>query len=75
MCRLCRNNSYTHNNTTYVAAYNDCIIIIKNVPCIECELCGEQYFTDRVSEKIERLANSAKELMAELSVIDYAKAA
>ena len=48
-------------------------IIIKNVPCEECEQCGEKYYTDEVAEKIERMVNLAKQMMQEIAVLDYAK--
>ena len=61
--------------TTHVVNYQSCIIIIRNVPCLECEQCGEKYYTDEVAEKLERLVNAAKQLMQEISVVDYSTAA
>ena len=61
--------------TTHVVNYRDCIIVIKNVPCEECEQCGEKFYTDEVAERLEELAAAAKRLMQEISVIDYQKAA
>lgn len=55
--------------------YKECIIVIKNVPCLECEICGEITFSDEVSEKLELLVNTAKKLMQDISVIDYCKVA
>jgi len=46
-----------------------------DVPCLECDQCGEKYYTDEVAEKLERLVNSAKQLMQEISVVDYKTAA
>lgn len=61
--------------TTHVVNYKNCIIVIKNVPCEECEQCGEKFYTDEVAEHLEVIVNSAKKLMQEISVIDYNKAA
>ena len=55
--------------------YKNCIIVIKNVPCEECEQCGEKFYTDKVAERLEELVSAAKRLMQEISVIDYQKAA
>ena len=49
--------------------------MIKNVPCLECEQCGEKYYTDAVAEKLETLIDMAKKMMQEIAVIDYQKAA
>ena len=75
MCMFCKNKTYTESTTTHVVNYKDCIIIIRNVPCLECEQCGEKYYTDEVAEKIERIVETAKKLMQEISVVDYKTAA
>lgn len=75
MCKYCKCETVKPSVTTYVVNYKGCLIIIKNVPCEECEQCGEKYFTDDVAEKLEQILNSAKHLMQEISVLDYEKAA
>lgn len=75
MCMFCKNKTYTESTTTHVVNYQNCIIIIRNVPCLECDQCGEKYYTDEVAEKLERIVNSAKQLMQEISVVDYKTAA
>ena len=50
-------------------------IAVKNVPCEECEQCGEKFYTDEVAEQLEKMVDSAKKLMQEISVIDYSKVA
>ena len=75
MCNACFNDNKIHTTTTFTVEYKDCIIVIKNVPCLECGVCGEVTFTDDVSAKLETLVNTAKQLMQEISVIDYDKAA
>lgn len=61
--------------TTHVVNYKDCIIVIKNVPCLECDRCGEKYYTDDVVEKLEEIIDTAKKMMQEIAVIDYQQAA
>lgn len=75
MCNACFDDNKRNTKTTFTVEYKGCIIVIKNVPCLECEICGEVTFTDKVSEKLESLVNAAKKLMQEISVIDYSKAA
>jgi YgiT-type zinc finger domain-containing protein len=72
---FCKNKTFIESTTTHVVNYQNCIIIIRNVPCLECDQCGEKYYTDAVAEKLERLVNSAKQLMQEISVVDYKTAA
>ena len=49
--------------------------MIKNVPCEECEQCGEKYYTDEVAEQLEKMVNLAKQMMQEIAVLDYSKVA
>lgn len=41
--------------TTHVVNYSNSVIIIKNVPCEECEQCGEIFYSDEVAEQLENL--------------------
>ena len=43
MCMYCKGKTMLPSLTTHVVNYKNCIIIIKNVPCEECEQCGEKY--------------------------------
>ena len=71
----CKNSSFKKSITTHVVNYKDCIIVIKNVPCLECDQCGEKYYTDDVAEKLEEIIGTAKKMMQEIAVIDYQQAA
>ena len=51
------------------------IIVIKNVPCEECEQCGEKYYTDEVAEQLEKMVNLAKQMMQEIAILDYSNVA
>ena len=75
MCMFCKNTTTIQSTTTHVVNYKDCIIVIKNVPCLECDQCGEKYYTDEVAEKLEMIVNMAKKLVQEIAVIDYKQAA
>ena len=75
MCMFCKCDTVKESVTTHVVNYRNCIIVIKNVPCEECEQCGEKFYSDEVAERLEQLVSAAKRLMQEISVIDYQKAA
>lgn len=71
MGMFCRCDRIKKSTTTYVVNYKGCIIIIKNVPCEECEQCGEIYYTDEVAGHLETMVNMMKKMMQEISVMDY----
>ena len=75
MCMLCKCDTVKQSTTTHVVDYNGSVIVIKNVPCGECEQCGEIFYTDEVAERLEKIVNDAKKLLQDLSVLDYSKVA
>ena len=70
MCEECFNDNKIHATTTFTVEYNKRFIIVRNVPCLECKVCGEVTFTNDVSARIEQLVNAAKNLLQDGSVID-----
>ena len=75
MCKYCKGTDLIPSTTTHVVNYKNCIIIVKNVPCIECAQCGEKYYTDETVEELELLVDKAKKMLQDIAVIDYTKAA
>ena len=75
MCMLCKCDSVKKSTTTHGVNYKGTVIVIKNVPCDECEQCGEVFYSDETAQRLEEMVNNAKKLLQEVSVIDYQKAA
>lgn len=73
MCFYCGCKNTVPSVTNHVVNYEDCVIVIKNVPCEECELCGEKYFSDEIMEQLEKIVNAAKRLATEVFVTDFKK--
>ena len=71
MCMYCKGKDFFESTTTHVVNYKNCLIIIKNVPCVECEQCGEKFYTDEVAEISDKIISAAKKFSQEISVIDY----
>lgn len=75
MCNECFSDDKIKTTTTFTVEYKSCIIIVRNVPCMECQLCGEITFSDEVSAKLEAIVNSVKPVLQDVSIIDYPKVA
>ena len=75
MCMYCKGKDFIETTTTHVVNYKNCLIIIKNVPCVECDQCGEKFFTDEVAEILDKIISMAKKFTQEISIIDYQQAA
>jgi len=52
-CSFCGNKNVSKKSVQYVYKRNDRFLIVDNVPCEQCEFCGEQYFEASVLKKIE----------------------
>lgn len=71
MCYYCKAQTTVASTTTHVVTLNDCIIIIRNVPCEECAQCGEKYFSDEVMARLEEIVDQARVVAGELLVTEY----
>ena len=61
--------------TTDVTDLGNCLVIIRNVPCYKCQECNEVIYTADVVQHLEKIVEMAKNLMQEVSIIDYSKVA
>ena len=61
--------------TTSVTDLGNCLVIVRNVPCYKCTECDEIFYTGDVVEQLEKIIDTAKKLMQEVSIIDYGKVA
>lgn len=75
MCMYCKCNDLVLSTTTHAVNYKGSIIIVKNVPCEECEQCGAKYYSDETARQLEKLVGKAKQFMQEISVINYSRIA
>ncbi|MEY8378767.1 type II toxin-antitoxin system MqsA family antitoxin [Lachnospiraceae bacterium 56-18] len=48
--------------TTNVTDLQDCLIIVRNVPCFKCLECNEIIYTGDVIQQLEEIIDSAKKL-------------
>ncbi len=75
MCNVCFGDDKIKTTTTFTVEYKGCIIVVRNVPCLECQKCGEITFTDEVADQLEKIVAAAKTVLQDVSVIDYSKVA
>ncbi len=70
-CFFCKGN-VAESTTTHMIELENCILIVKNVPCLKCKQCGEVAFSSDVIEKLDDIAATFKNAMTEVAVINYA---
>jgi len=54
VCSFCGNTNFKVKKVQYIYKHNDRSLIVNDVPCEECESCGEQYFEANTLKKVER---------------------
>lgn len=70
MCFFCKGD-LKQSFTDHVVRLENCIIIIKGVPCEECVQCGETFYDDATATRLEVLVNSVKGMVRDVAVFDY----
>jgi YgiT-type zinc finger domain-containing protein len=53
-CNFCGNKNFRETCTQYIYKHDGKMLIVEDVPCEQCEYCGEQYFKGEVLRKIEK---------------------
>lgn len=73
-CFLCK-GKMKPGFTTHMMELPHCLLIVKKVPCMICEQCGEVAFDSDVIEQLDRIAAKAGDAMTEIAVVQYKKSA
>lgn len=72
-CFFCK-GALEEARTTHVVTLPDCIIIIKNVPCLRCKQCGEESYSNEVAMQLERIVKAVKQAVTtEIAVLEYSQ--
>ena len=58
VCHFCGNKNLKNTKVQYTYKHNNNFLIVDDVPCEQCEYCGEQYFKGSVLKQIEEEFNS-----------------
>ena len=53
-CVFCGHEHLAAKTTRYIYQKNAQLFVVEQVPCTECQFCGEEYFDFSVLQKIEK---------------------
>ncbi|MBF0295905.1 MAG: type II toxin-antitoxin system MqsA family antitoxin [Magnetococcales bacterium] len=71
-CPFCGHRNMADKQVEYLYRSGERFLVVTDVPCLECEFCGEQYFEAVVLKKIERdfvaIQNTGKKPMKTIMV-------
>ena len=51
----------------------DHCIIIKNVSALVCSQCGEAYYSDEISDKLEGIMKRLQDIVKDIAIFEYDK--
>ena len=72
-CFFCK-GSMTESTTIHTVQLQNCIVVIKNVPCQKCEQCGEVVINAEVASRIEEIVSGFEKVLTEIAVVNYSVA-
>lgn len=73
-CMKCGKDAYK-STTSEAIEMEFGLLVIRNIPCYKCEECDEIFYTGDVVEKIEEITDRVKQLMQEITIVNYSTAA
>jgi len=74
-CVICKNGNTHKGKTTVTLERNGTIVIIKDVPAMFCENCGEYYLDTKITHEVLKRAEQSVEKGTEIEVINMKKVA
>ena len=69
-CFKCKGNIIS-KNANYILDLDGSIIIIKNVPSLVCDQCGEEFYENDVMKRIEKIVGLFKNALTEIAIVNY----
>lgn len=72
-CFSCKGGNLKEELKTYVATLDDCVIIVKHVPSLVCQQCGDIYYENDVMKKLEKIVDTLEDIVKEVAIVEYSK--
>jgi len=68
LCPLCGGKKVT-SKTTFTVDYGAGLVVVRRLPAMRCNQCGEEWISNETSQKLEKLVEEAKAKKTELEVV------
>ena len=69
-CPLCGGEKI-ESTTSFTADFVQGVVIVRDVPALDCNQCGEEWISSDVSAKLEEIVSVAKKQKQEVFVAKY----
>ena len=74
-CVVCKHGELVPGTATQTIDSNGTVFVLRHVPALVCDVCGEEYLEEEVSRTLLGLAEEARHSGAAVVVKDFVQAA
>lgn len=67
---ICEGNK-VESITSFTVDYKSGVVVIRDVPATVCVQCGEEWISEEISEKLEKVVQTAKKQKQEIFVASF----
>ena len=71
-CPLCSGKIIT-GKTTYSVDLGFGVVVVRDVPAMVCEQCGEDWIDDETAKELERITDEAKRKRTQVNIISMTR--
>ncbi len=73
-CFFCK-GEIEDRRTNFVSDFEDCIVIVKNVPSQVCKQCGEVSYSYEVAQQLEKIVDAVRNVVSDVAIVEYKETA
>lgn len=73
-CVKCGAETFS-DKTTDVIEFDECILVIRNIPCRKCSECDEVIYSGKTIRELEKIVDKVKISLTDILVVDFKKIA
>jgi len=73
-CLICKQGDVKPGTTTLTVERGTMTLVLKGIPARVCDSCGEAYFDEATTRRIEELVDQLQHAGVQVAVQDYAAA-
>ena len=70
VCPACK-GSINYGTAMFTVKIGNGVLLLEDVPAEICSLCGEKWFSDKIMEKIESIANDVRKRHVKFEIITF----
>ncbi len=69
-CPICQGYKQS-SSTTFTVDLKFGVVVVRDVPAIICEQCGEEWIADKEAEQLETIVNNARKKHSMIEVANF----